>query len=367
MIPQYVPTMKFRDAYAVYRQIMSGWVGPGKRVAELEERVKTDSNRSFAHATTSGTMALWAAVRALEQPRGTVVYFPAYTFLAGAHAALMADHPVALVDINSHTHCMSLGDLDRQIRNHQDNSGGQGRPIVIYVAHNNHYGSDLLRIADYCIGHGYHLIVDGAQCVGNQKVLQMGDISTLSFSVPKLITGGQGGMILTNSTHTSKRITAILDHGAGGWRKSGVHQGPGLNLRMSDVNAALILSQYRRLDKLLAKRAQIWHWYFDQLDSFRAHGGLLGCGWSGSPWMMVYKVDRAHDISIALRERGISAKCRYKATADHEYFDDYGVVCPNAQRAADTLLYLPSSLSLRRRDVNHICDILFEVVRSILS
>ena len=374
-IHQYEPDITPADIYAVVSQLKTGRVGPGARVVELEGFLQEMSLRIHAHVVSSGTMALYAAIQALVgMEEGVTVYFPAYTFLAGANAALMCNHyNVVLVDVDPNTYCMSLDDLKRQYSYHQEDFYNErsmkyyGKHLVIYVAHNNYNAGDqLYNLLDFCDEHHIYTIVDGAQSMGNADILSRGMISTLSFSVPKLVTGGQGGAVMTNDPELSTKLSGVIDHGGGDWRKSKIHIGPGLNLRMSDLNAALIMSQCSRLGSLLGGRATIWGWYADCLREKEFKGKLLGAGFSESPWMMVYKVDDAERIGELLRGQGINAHTYYKPMFCNDYFEYDASEFPNAERAGYELLYLPSSLNLAKDQIKFICQSLFDAERCLL-
>lgn len=367
MIHQFEPTLTKADANAVYRQVRSGRIGPGHKVRELERMLCFYSGRERCCAVTSGTMALFSALYALNLPADSIIYFPAYTFLAGAHAAMILGYKVVLVDIDD-TLCMDPKLLLQAIKD----DGYEGRRAVIYVQHNGYVGEGLKSVYNECLLRRIPLIVDAAQSFLNQSAFDDGDIVATSFSVPKAVTGGQGGAVFTNNDAYASRLREIIDHGDQEWRRSKIHSAPGLNLRMTDIQASLILNQHKRLDKIRFKVMQLFYWYNLYLpiehDGYWRQGGMQSM-FNHYPWMMVYKVpdDMAVPICDRLQIKGVNAVVYYSPIAMQEYFDAHRDDYPEAESAAGRLIYLPSSLKLRRREVKRICQELYWAERQCLG
>jgi len=187
-IPQFEPRIKFKYCWDVFRQMRSGWVGDGETVKSFESMLQQIVGVDFAYSTTSGTTALMLAIKALELPIGSTILFPAYTFIAGANAARFLGYNIRLVDIKEDT--LSIDPSKMKI---DDNVSA-----VMFVNHNGYHGGDLQKIKDTCVTHGIKLIEDASQCLGIPGNFHTGDVSVVSFSVPKLITTGQGGAVFTN-------------------------------------------------------------------------------------------------------------------------------------------------------------------------
>lgn len=342
MIPTYEPDVRhLRYAWAVACQVLSGWVGPGRAVAEFERLLCEATGRKYCVATSSGTTAIMAALWAVGHRAIAAsckpALFPDYTCLSGAHAALAMGCPVQLVDIERNSLCMN------------DSWEPQDAAAVIYVDHNGHLPHGAWATQEKCRNHGVPLIEDACQALGCPTAGAVGDVAAFSFSALKLVTTGQGGAVVTDRESLYERLRAAVDHGAGDWRKTHIHPTDGLNLRMSDVSAALGIAQLRRLDTLVARRRKIRSWY-----------DLPGTVVPLDGWHVLYRTENAVDLMVYLSRHGVQASQYYRPVHHNPAFaGPTGNLHPEAERAAKELLYLPSSLTLRRRDVRRICELIW--------
>lgn len=359
MIPQYEPHVRLSYIWSVVRGLLRSKLSPGDLTQEFEQFIATTLHKEHVFATTSGTMALWIALRALDLPEGSTVLFPTYTFIAGANAARMLGYNVALIDVNRNTMCMDPKHLRGYLAEYQANA-------VIFVDHNGYAGNDLRRVYGICKRAGIPLIEDACQAIGTSWATTGGDIATLSFSVPKLVTTGQGGAVMTRNSMYASRIKAIMDHGGGPWRSNRRHVLPGLNLRFNDILAAYGVAQMRIFSKLLDRRFKVYKWYADELGDRILWPDNDTCTkwvpyYVSTPWMVIYRTPRACAGLYAkmLGKYGIQATQYYrpiKSNTPFKYSQQYPQHFPSV---ADTLwgelLYLPSSLTLTKRKVHYIC------------
>ena len=346
MIPQYVPVVTKAHAKAVYKQMLSGWVGPGDAVKRFEERLCEITGAKHVITVNSGTTALMVSIQVLELFQYRTILFPAYTFLAGAHAARMLSHPIKLVDINKSTLCMepSRMVLTKDVG------------CVIFVNHNGYVGDDIARVKGMCKNYGIFTIEDSAQALGIPYAGRTGDIGILSFSVPKIITVGQGGAIMTDSDKLADRCRRLIDHGGAGWRIDKIHKHVGVNYRLTDIQAAYGLAQLKELPKLLAKRKQVQDWYVE--------GGVKLQNWDPerkqSTWMCIYRSPIQAKLRDELSKRKVGTAAYYRPINHNYTFYNDGEY-PEAERAWTQLLYLPSSLNLTRKQVVKICKDIKEI------
>jgi perosamine synthetase len=340
MIPQYVPLIEPADCDRVRSQVESTFVGSGKVVAEFERAVAAESRIRHCVATTSGTTALMLALMVVAPPsRPKKILFPAYTFLAGANAARLVGFDVELVDIEPETLCMSA----RLLRETLERTG----PVaaVMFVGHNAYVGPRRRAIKEICDRFGVPLIEDSAQCFGVPMEL-VGHVGAYSFSVPKLVTTGQGGCVITNDDDLAAAVRRVIDHG-GEWRETRIHQRLGGNFRFNDILASFGLSQIERLDRLRALRKGVF-------DSYRARIPVMDHGME-SAWMVMHRTGDAARLAQSLYSRGIQAVQYYRPIHHNPPYHtdrDY----PEAEAAYREWLYLPSSLSLRSEEIADICN-----------
>lgn len=347
MGPQYRPLITQSDADAVRDQVASGWVGCGETTRKWEETIASiEDPGSFAIATTSGTVALMVALEALHIPKDSSVLFPAYAMLAGANAAKFLGYRVWLVDIDPETLCMDLNKMEESLKSKHPPKA------VIFVDHNAYTGKDRIRAREICNSTGVQMIEDAAQCFGCGEKKWAGSISTFSFSVPKMITTGQGGAMLTRNPVLAERMRKLVDHGGGDWRKTKIHTSLGVNFKFNDISAALGISQCSRLHEIRAAKRKI-------INLYEENGvKILGSG-ASLPWMMCARFENPERIISNLHAAGYQAVMYYKEMTQHKEFVSLRYF-PVAKRAAESVLYLPSSLDLSADKIKEICAVIKE-------
>ncbi len=332
MIPQYEPLILPEYGDAVQCQINSGWIGPDRTTEAFEAKICQITGAKFCVSTTSGTTALLIAIKVLF-PENDLVSFPAYTFLAGANAAKFLDHEVKLVDIKRDTLCLDPDKL--------------GYGPVIFVNHNGYVGEDVQRTKAFCDKWGFPMIEDSSQALGIPNAGRTGDVGIFSFSVPKIVTTGQGGAIITDDEMYYNECRMIRDHGDN-WRKTRIHKNLGVNFKFNDILASYGLEQLNRMDYLLAERKRVF-------DAYRQHIKLVDFGYD-STWMAIHESDRSDKLIEALKKEGIQAVKYYRAINNNPPY--YGGDYPEAEYAAEHLVHLPSSLTLKNKDIDRICKII---------
>lgn len=339
-IPQYAPNIRLRDIWLVARQMKSGWVGPSRATQHFEDLFKFECLYEYCYSTTSGTTAIMMALYGLDLPPGSTILFPAYTFLAGANAARLMGFKIRLVDIKTDTLCMD----PKKVRITKDVS------CVMFVRHNGYGGEDMDDIRQKCKNKSITFLEDAAQCLG-MTGQPRSDVMTLSFSVPKLITTGQGGAVLTNNASIAARCIEFRDHG-GNWRENKIHHVIGGNFKFNDILAAYGISQLQDLAFIKKKRDKIFEWY-------RRHISLVDFDYD-STWMVIYRAKHPEKLIEVLLAHDIQAVQYYKPV---NHSPPYKTKCkfPVAEQAAYELVYLPSSLNLKKKDIRRICKILLEV------
>jgi len=199
------------------------------------------------------------------------------------------------------------------------------------------------------------MIEDSSQAIGMPQHVgaimagRIGDVGIFSFSVPKLVTTGQGGAIITDNDEIAATCTELRDHGDNNWRKTRIHQKVGGNFKFNDILAAYGLSQLNDLEELLSQRKQVFDYY-------REHVPIMDYGYD-STWMVIYQTSKADEIIGALSRNNISAVKYYKPINQNTHFVD-GDSYPVAERVASQLVYLPSSLSLTKDEVDTVCRVI---------
>jgi len=367
MIVQFEPMMTENYAKAVYEQIVSNWIGFGPRIDEFEEALAKYVNVHNAVAVSSGTAALMIAMVALGIGEGTKVVLPDYSFIAAANVLRFLKADFILVDINKDTLCLDVEGMKEACSKYDVEA-------VVFINHNGYVGEDLLEVVRYCKQFGIKLIEDSACAFGQwyngKHAGTFGDIGCFSFSTPKVLTTGQGGMVITNDENLALECRKMVDQGSVTWRKDGYHEGVGLNFKFNDVLAALGMAQFETLDKIFAMRRDNYSRFIENGLDLHYYPADINNG----PWMNILMDVPAKMLMGRLSEHDIQSKMYYRPT--HRSIGMGGrswmpkswlpYYCPEADRVYERTLYLPSSFNLKTEDIDYICrtveDTLKEVV-----
>jgi perosamine synthetase len=217
---------------------------------------------------------------------------------------------------------------------------------------------DIMTTKRWCESHNIPMIEDSCQSIGIRGAGMTGNVGVFSFSVPKLITGGQGGAVITDDAKLAKRLAEIRDHG-NNWRADRTHKVIGVNFRYNDIQASYVLSQLNDMPELLTKR---WILCYEYSKYINIKGFDCGTFSNETPWMVIYKSKYADKIIEALAKEKIQAVKYYRPINQNKPYKTKSTF-PNAEEAANELVYLPSSLNLSKRQIRKICNIVLKVER----
>jgi perosamine synthetase len=274
--------------------------------------------------TTSGTTALFLCLMASNSECVTV---PAYGLPAAANAGTLAGVDVHLVDVDSST--MMIGD-------NMDVECSHESTAFVFVEQN---GPARGGVASGC---GID-IRDTCQAFIRECYDPMSDYQVLSFSVPKIVTTGQGGTVLS-SKENAGHIRRLVDHGGGQWRKTKIHEAIGGNFRMTDMQAALGISQLSRFDSLIAYREE-------QRKRYET-GGIV---FSENTCYAYTRSSDADGLIAHLDARGVQAVQYYKPVS-HSWPYRTLTSFPGAERVAREVVYLPSGPGITLDEIDHVCQ-----------
>ncbi|MBM2851475.1 MAG: pyridoxal-5'-phosphate-dependent protein [Candidatus Nitrosotenuis sp.] len=218
----------------------------GKNVQEFEKLVSSFVKSKYAVAVNSGTAALQAALYALDIKSGDEVLLPSFTFVATANAVVSVGAKPVFVDIKKDNYTMNPVDLKKKITK-------KSKAIIpVHLYGNVAYMDEISEIASK---HNLHIIEDAAQSMGSSyKGKQTGTFSELgcfSLYAAKVMTSGEGGVIVTSNKKLWEKLLMIRNHGMVHGYDTRVL---GLNFRLPEINAAIAKVQMKKLPKFLLKR-----------------------------------------------------------------------------------------------------------------
>lgn len=255
----YFPEEDRREILADIEEILeTGWLTLGKHGRELEEKFAKYTGTKYAVAVNSGTSALEISLRALDL-RGSSVIVPTNTFFATPASVIHAGGEVIFADV---TEDLSIDPESVKERIKKDTEG----VIVVHIG--GAVSSRMKDVLEICEDHDLFVIEDAAHAHGSRKDDRtaggFGDAAAFSFYPTKVITSGEGGMITTDDEKIYERSLVFRDQGKAGFYGN-VHTEMGYNWRMSEIHAAIGLSQFARLDDFIEGRRRIARRYDEEL------------------------------------------------------------------------------------------------------
>lgn len=255
-VPLSLPQITETDRQAVMRVLEGPVLSIGPEVERFEAALAARSNRSFGVAVSSGTAALHLIVRALGWPRDAEVITTPFSFVASANCLLYEGVRPVFVDIDPVTRCIDPDSVDRAIT-----------PRTVGILSVDVFGvpADWERLEQIAVRHGVQLLTDSCESIGaartvrNARVVagQTGVAGAFAFYPNKQMTTGEGGAVVTDNAALAALCRSMRNQGrdeGAGWLQ---HSRLGYNYRLSELSAALGLSQLQRLDSILAQRSEV--------------------------------------------------------------------------------------------------------------
>jgi perosamine synthetase len=333
------------DEIAEIRRVFAGgYLSEGPKVAEFERLVAERVGTTHAFAMSSATTALHLSLVALDVGPGDEVLLPDFTFPATANVVVQQGATPILVDIDLATFTLDLADVAAKIT---------PRSRAIMPVHAFGLAADMDPILGLARAHRLAVIEDAACAIGGtyrgRPCGGLGTTGCFSFHPRKLITTGEGGMLLTDDDRLAGRIALLRSHG--GIRRDGrfTFEAAGFNYRMSDILAAVGVAQLRKLDPLIAAKRDLaarlterlldvpWVW----VPSEPAWGGHT---YQSYVVMLDDSIDR-DDVIRALRGHGIETTLgTYSLHVQPFFAETYGYhagAVPRSYRAFRQSLTLP--------------------------
>ena len=259
-IPVNEPLLNGNEEKYLIECIRTGWISSeGPFVARFEEEFAARVGRNYGVAVTNGSAALEAAVAALGIGPGDEVILPTFTIISCAAAIVRAGAVPVVVDCNSTTWNMNVGQVESRITS---------RTKAIMVVHIFGLPTDMRPLMELADEYGLKVIEDAAEAHGQayygRPCGSFGDISTFSFYPNKHVTTGEGGMIVTDDAALAEKCRGLRNLCFKPEQRF-VHDELGWNLRMTNLQAALGVAQLERLDEFIAIKRRMGAHYTNLL------------------------------------------------------------------------------------------------------
>lgn len=267
IIPQIEPSLGNEEKREILSVMDSGWYTEAEKTRQFEAMFAKFVECKYACAVTSGAAALYIGLKALGIGKGDEVIVPDLTFVASPNSVEMTGAKPVLIDIERRTLNLDFTKLDGLITK---------RTKAIMPVDLNGRTTDMKKLMEFAKKNNLFLIEDAAQAIGskynNKHVGNISDIACFSFSTPKIVTTGQGGMIITNNKKIFQRCWEIKDFGRRLGTKTAKifdHNTIGYNFKFTEFQAAVGIGQMRKLKERIKKKKMIFLRYVEMLSDIK--------------------------------------------------------------------------------------------------
>jgi perosamine synthetase len=341
----------------------STWISStGKYIEQFEAAFAEFCEVKHALSCSNGTTALHLALMALGVGPGDEVIVPTLTFVATANAVTYCGaHPV-FVDADPQTWNINPALIEEKIT---------PRTKGIIVVHLFGHPVDMDVVLSIASRHGLFVVEDAAQAHGaeykRRRVGSMGHVATFSFFGNKIISTGEGGMVVTDDDSIASKIRLLKNHGMEPQRRYW-HPIIGYNYRMTNVAAAIGLAQLEKVEWQLQRRREVVEWYCEYLRDAPGIGWQCEQEWARHVWWMFTVVTGddcvvdCHEIMEHLQKYDIETRpiVHPLHTLPPYLTSSCGASFPVSERISRQGINLPTWAGLTREHVRYVCDSLLE-------
>lgn len=371
-IPVSSPEIGEREHRYVMEAVRSGWVSSlGEYIGRFETDFARYCGTEHGVAVSNGTTALEVVLKALGVGRGDEVVVPALTFAAAAAVVVHVGAEPVLADVHPDYWCLDPRALARAV-------GPRTRAVI--AVHSYGHPCDMDPILDTCGRAGIPVVEDCAEAHGaryrGHPMGSMGRCGTFSFYGNKIITTGEGGMVVTRDGPLAERVRQLKDHAMDPKRRY-FHLDAGYNFRMTNPQAALGCAQLERIGEFLEKRRALLAWYREEVEGIEGIRLNPKMDWAEPVnWIVCAelldapKASRRDALLRALADRGVDTRPFFVALGDMPPYRDARQVgadgdgTPVADRLSRSGFNLPTSTTLGRDDVRRVGEALRDALES---
>jgi perosamine synthetase len=350
-IHQIEPYLTEREVEAVSSYLRSGgWLTEFKHTEEFEAKIAEFLGVKYAVVVTSGTVALYLALLALDIGAGDSVVVPDYTMIATPNTVRWTGAKVILADVERDTLCLDLDQVHLS----------ENTKALIYVPINGRSG-DMDKVVAFCRNNDLHLLEDACQAFGSKwndrNLGTIGEIGVFSFTPHKIITTGQGGAVVTDSPELYEKIKKLKDFHR---TRPGVdiHTGIGYNFKFTDLQSVVGIEQLKIIEHRIERKKAIYSAYQEGLASLDIVEFLPTNLDQTVPWCMdlILKYVSRDDFVSFLKDKGIGSRPFYPPVHTQV---PYAKVQGSFVATTDIVsqgIWLPSSIGLGEEGLQYIID-----------
>jgi len=362
-LPVAAPVLSERELRYVSECVLTGWVSSaGKYVDRFEDSFRQYCGVRHAISTSSGTTALHLALLSCGIGPGDEVIVPSLTFIATANAVRYTGATPVFVDSEEDTWNINPDLIEEKI---------SFRTRAIIPVHLYGHPANMPPILELARERNLYVIEDAAEAHGAtcyQKIAgTMGDMGIFSFYGNKIITTGEGGMLITNSAEYAEKARILRDHGMDRERRYW-HPVLGYNYRMTNVQAALGLAQMERIDQILQKKRELASAYTRLLQGVRGIRLPREAPWARNVyWLYSILIDEEmvglsrDDVIAKMKESGIETRPVFPMVHSQPIYNAREVL-PVGEEISRRGISLPSSINLTAGDIERVARTVIDII-----
>ena len=368
IFPVSIPYISKKDINFVNKTLKNGWISSnGPEVKKFEKKFSKYIDRKYSVAVSNGTAALEIAVKALGIKKNDEVLIPNFTIISNALAVLRQHAKPVPIDCNLDDWNIKISDIEKKITN---------KTKAIIVTHIYSFPNDMDKILKICKKRKIFIIEDAAEVLGlnykNKKCGSFGDISTFSFYANKQVTTGEGGMISVNSLQLYKKCCSLRNLCFGKSNRFN-HDDLGWNYRMTNIQAALGLSQLKNINNVVKKKMSVGRQYFQKLKKNKnlqilppSNLFAKNIYWIVGIVIKNKKIKTKNMMKKLLRY-GIQTRPFFWPMSEQKIFRKLKIFdkanYPNSKYLSEYGFYLPSYLKLNNKEIDYICSVVNKLMK----
>lgn len=352
--------------------IESNWISSmGSYIQKFEEGFAKFCEVKYGVGCANGTIAIHLALEGLDIGFGDEVIVPAFTMIATANAVIYSGAKPIFVDSELKTWNIDYTKIEEKITD---------KTKAIIVVHTYGHPCEMDEIMKIAKKHNLYVIEDASEAHGatykGKKIGSLGDVATFSFYANKILTTGEGGMVVTNNLDLAEKMRSKRNHCFSKIRF--IHDDLGFNYRITNIQAALGLAQLEKADEYIGVRmgnAKIYNFFLKEIEGITLPPENEDV--KNVYWMYGILIDKekfgmsAEDLRNTLKENNVDTRSFFYPMNKQPFyienrkndprFPDCLDDCPNAEFLWNNGLYLPSSSYLTKNDINYICGIIKKI------
>lgn len=367
MIPVCEPLISKREEELALDCLRSGWISSaGKYIDLFENSWAAYCGMKHGIAVSSGTSALQIALKSLELNPGDEVIMPTFTIISCAMAVLDSGAVPVLVDSDPVTWQMDVSQIQRKIT---------PRTRAIMVVHIYGHPADMETISKLAEKFELKVVEDAAEAHGaeykGKKCGGFGDVSVFSFYSNKIITTGEGGMVLAQNDTVDERIRSLRNLCFQKKRRF-LHDELGYNFRMTNIQAALGVAQLERVDEIIKQKRLIARAYFERLEGIAGIRLPVEEPWAKSVyWVYGIVLEKetgldGQKMAQHLFSHGVDTRPFFLGMHEQPVFRKMGLFInesyPVAEHLARQGLYLPTGLTITEKEIDQVCNAIRDII-----